>query len=227
VFVRDSVVDVPLPFFLLRLFPGLDAMRVPGRFGLLGALGIAILAAVTLADLARRTPRRASVLLGLAAILTVVELYPRALPEQPTKVSEVYDVIAAHPARGAVLELPIKWSMTQGHVGFENANRDFRFLLAQMTHKRPIVSGAVSRFPDADRELLLATPVYRQLLALAGEPGFHEQADFDGEDLAALGIDFVVYHRDDPAPRVLRYVRSLGLPVLADDETVIAWVVRG
>ncbi len=41
----------------------------------------------------------------------------------------------------------------------------------------------------------------------------------------AHGIDFVVYHRDDPAPDALRYIEALDLPVLADDGTVIVWKV--
>ncbi len=79
-FVRNTLIDVPLPFFLLRVMPGLDAMRVPGRFGLLGALGIAVLAAVALGELVRRWPARANLLVGLVAVVTVFELFPRTLP---------------------------------------------------------------------------------------------------------------------------------------------------
>ena len=53
-FVRDRSLDVPLPFWLLRAVPALDTMRVPGRFAMLGALGLCVLAATALADLARR-----------------------------------------------------------------------------------------------------------------------------------------------------------------------------
>jgi hypothetical protein len=224
-FIRDDYVEVPLPFFLVRVLPGLDALRVPGRFALLGALAVHLLAALTLTELARRRPDRARVLLVAVAALTLVELWPRSLPTRPASVAEPYEEIAADPDHGAVLEVPLKWSTTQGYYGFDGHDRDFTFLLAAMVHKRPVVSGAVSRYDQAKLDELLAIPTYRQLLALGGEEGFDDQPSFDREDLRGLGIGFVVYHRDDPVPDALRYLRSLDLPVLADDGTVIVWKV--
>lgn len=226
-FVRNSLIKVPLPFFALREVPGLEAMRVPGRFGLLGAAAIGVLAAVALANLMERRPARAHVVVGLVAVVTVLELFPRDLPVRNEHVSEAYDGIAADEADGAVMEIPIKWSTTQEQIGFEDNDEDFRFLLYQMVHERPVVSGAVSRFPDADLERLTSNPVYRQVLSLGGEDGFEETATFGRRDLDEMGIDFVVYHRDDPAPDALDYLRSLDLPVLADDGNVIVWKVAG
>jgi hypothetical protein len=227
IFVRNTVIEVPMPFFLLRAVPGLDAMRVPGRFGLLGALGISILAAAALTDVVGRIPRRAALVVALVGAVTVVELFPTTLPHRSIDVSEVYDVIAHDASDGAVLEIPIKWSTTQDQIGFENTDQDFLFLLYQRVHRRPVVSGAVSRYPDADLAELVSIPLYRQVLAFADEPKFNDPPTFGRSDLEALGIDFVVYHRDDPVPRALRYIQSLDLPVLADDGTVIVWKVRG
>lgn len=224
-FVRNTSLPVPLPFFALRLVPGLDAMRVPGRFAMLGALGIYVLAAAALADVVRRVPRRAILAVALAGVVTVIELFPAPTQSRNDDVSDAYEVLARHPSRGAVLEIPLKWSTTQEQIGFEEKDQDFRYLLFQSVHGRPTVSGAVSRYPDAELDALLETPVYRQVLALGDEPGFDDPARFDGNDLAALDIGFVVYHRDDPVPRALAYLRSLDLPVLADDGTVIIWKV--
>lgn len=224
-FVRDTALKVPLPFFALRMIPGVDAMRVPGRFGLLGALGIYVLAAAALADVVRRFPRRAGLVVAVVGAVTVLELFPQAVTSREDDVAEAYQVIARDPSDGAVLEIPLKWSTTQEQIGFVGHDQDFRFLLYQTVHGRPIVSGAVSRYPDADLEELLSVPVFRQVLALGGEPDFDDAARFAAEDLAELGIGFVVYHRDDPAPRVLSYLRSLDLPVLVDDGTMIVWKV--
>lgn len=222
-FVRDTLIDVPLPFYLLRLVPGLDAMRVPGRFALLGALALYALAAMALTELDRRVRR--PWLLPLIGLITLVELLPGSLPSRPHEIPDPYAAIAADTAGGAVLEIPLKWSTTQGHYGFRGHDENFMFLLYAMEHERSIVSGAVSRYPDDDLERLLRIPAYRQLLSLGGEPGFEEPARFDRDDLADLGIGYIVYHRDDPAPRVLEHLETLDLPVLADDGTVIVWKV--
>jgi hypothetical protein len=140
-------------------------------------------------------------------------------------VPDIYQQIAKDSSDAAVLELPIKWSTGQAIVGYDGHDRDFRFLLYAIEHEHPVVSGSVSRYPDADLEALRDNPVYRQVLALGGETGFHDRATFDAQDLVDLGIGFVVYHRDDPAPRLLAYVEALELPVLADDGTVIIWKV--
>lgn len=224
-FVRNTSLDVPLPFFAVRLVPGLDAMRVPARFGLLGAVAVVVLAALSLAHLARRIPRRAGLVIFAVGVLTVVELYPRTLPHRDDRIPAAYEVLARDKTDGAVLEVPLKWSTTQVHYGFEGQDADFRFLLYQLEHGHPIVSGAVSRYPDDDLDRLVREPVYRQVLALANQPGFDDRARFGPSDLADLGIGFVAYHRDDPVPAALRYLRTLDMEVLADDGTVIIWRV--
>lgn len=226
-FVRDASLDIPLPFFILAEIPGLQIMRVPGRYALLGAAGIYMLAALALADLVRRIPQRATLIVGLVGTLTIVELLPRSLPSTPATVPSAYEVLADDTDEGAVLELPLKWSTTQQYFGFDGHRRDFRFLAAQIVHERPIVSGAVARYPDDDLRWLTQQPVYRQLLAMGGEPKFDDPPRFSAADLEELGIRYVVYHRDDPVPEALAYMRTLRLPVLADDGTVIIWKVAG
>lgn len=222
-FVGDRHLDVPLPFFLFRAIPGVGTMRVPGRFGLVGGLGLVVLAAVGLTALLRRLPTRRALLPVLALGLLVLELWPAELPTQEPVRRSVYELVRDDPADGAVLELPLKWSMSQGHLGFRGHDQDFRFLLAAIVHERPIASGAISRSPDETLHDLLSIPVYRQLLSLGGEPGFAEPAVFTARDLERLGISFVIYHRSDPAPRVLSYVEALGFEEVADDGDLIVW----
>jgi hypothetical protein len=227
-YVRGTFVDVPLPFLLVRAVPGMDAFRVPGRFAVVGALGLTVLAACGLAALAQRHPRHATALTVVACAITVVELLPRSLPEAPREAPAPYAVIADHPDPGAVLEIPMQWSTGQDAIGYAGGrDEEFLFLLNAIEHGRPTVSGAVSRYPDERLDQLLDIDLYRQVLTLQGEPGFDEAIDFDRTDLVELGIGFIAYDRSDPAPRALSHVRSLDLPVLADDGTVIVWWVDG
>jgi hypothetical protein len=103
-----------------------------------------------------------------------------------------------------------------------------------------MVNGVLPRYPQRKLDRLQRIPVYDQLLGFqtdapptiyqplpagrpTGEP--HPPPTFGAADLRALGIGYVVYHRDRPRPAVLDYLTRLGMPVLADDGTVIVWKV--
>lgn len=214
--------QVALPFRVIQEVPLLDVMRVPGRFALVGVLALDVLAMAALAQLAAR---RAVWALVLGALL-VFELLPGHKPVHSITTPAAYEVIRAAPNDAAVLEIPMQWSTGSRVVGDVLAQRDDAVFLAYATsHGHPVVSGVASRYPDRRLDELLSIPVYQQVLALQGEPGFEAEALFDAGDLKALGIGFVVYHRDRPMPQVRRHMEALELPVLADDGTVIVWGV--
>ena len=214
---------IPLPFMWVRSMPLLSAMRVPGRFALVGVLGLAALAAGALAGLPRR---RGSWILVVGALLAV-ELLPHHPPAGSLAAPAPYAAIRSATGEAAVLEIPLQWSTGTAVIGDNVTPGDDSVFLAYATeHGHPIVNGVASRFPEDRLTTLLAVPAYRQVLSLQHDPGFTDAPDFDAADLAALDIGFVVYHRDRPMPDVLRYIESLHLPVLADDGVVVVWAVR-
>lgn len=218
---------VPLPYLALHLVPVLNGVRVPGRFGILAILALAVLAAATLAAVARRWPARGGWAIAAATAVLVVELLPGPMPSHPVDAPSPYRAIAADPDPGAVLEIPLQWQSGVAVVGDPAPPRDFSIFLYYATvHGKPLVSGHVSRYPDERLDRLTRVPVYRQVLALAGEPGFDDPPTFDAGDLRALGIGFVVYHRDPPLPAVLEHLEGLGLEVLADDGGIVVWKVN-
>lgn len=218
---RGTSFALPLPYFLLHLVPVLNGVRVPGRFAIMAILGLDVLAALTLAHLARRRPRWATVTCGLALVLTLVEFLPGPLPTHPARVPGPYHRIAAASDRGAVLEIPLQWQTGSGAVGDTTAGRDDTIFMYYATvHGKPLVSGSTSRYPTSRLRQLTALPLYRQVLALEDEPGFADPPTFTAGELRRAGIGFVVYHRDRPVPRAEAYLSALGLPVLADDGTV-------
>jgi hypothetical protein len=218
---------VPLPFLLLQAVPGLDVIRVPGRFGIVGVLGIAVLAAFGARALLQRAPAGRARLgaTALLVALVVADLVPTSLPQRGDSSPEPYHAIAADDGEGAVLDLPLQWA-----TGFELVGDRRGYYSMQMVHAtvhgRPLVSGSVSRLSSERLDELLAVPVYRDVIDLQ-RPGGGAVGEgrLDLEGLRAAGIGYVVYHRDIPVPRVRRAVERLGLPVLADDGTVIVWSV--
>ena len=82
----------------------------------------------------------------------------------------------------------------------------------------------VARYPERSRQAVLDNPIYAQLVPLQeGDPKF--VPTFDVFDLRRAGIGYVVYHRNEGRPAAFAYFSRLGLPVLADDGTVLVWKV--
>ena len=124
--------------FLLMQVPGLNVMRVPGRFMLMGAIGFVLSAALGAAALRARAGR-ARWLAPAAMVLALVECWPHvwsqnALPPVP----EFYAGLAAETGSFAVLDLPHAW---QGHNQPGSAYQYF-----QTVHHKPIAWSYLSRF---------------------------------------------------------------------------------
>lgn len=217
---------LPLPYFVVHFVPVLNGVRVPGRFAIVASLALVVLAALALSSIARRRTRWAWPAMGAALAATLVEFLPGALAMHPERTPEPYYAIAADRGTGAVLEVPLQWQSGTAVVGDTSPPRDDTiFVYYAAVHERPLVSGYVSRYPDHRLKRLTSIPLYRQVLALGGQPGFDEDPVFGERDLRELGIGYVVYHRDRPQPRAFEYLEGLGMGVLADDGTVIAWKV--
>jgi hypothetical protein len=138
---RGRVVLEPSLYTLFyRFVPGYDGLRVPARFAMIAALGLAVLCGLALAHIGRRW------LAVLAATLIVAEVfgpvalnqnspnYARAglnpLPLLERTAPPVYEFLAQLPQRAVVLELPL------GEPAF-----DVRYQFFSTTHWRRLVNG--------------------------------------------------------------------------------------
>jgi uncharacterized protein DUF6541 len=227
-FIRYGIrYTYPMPYWLLNSVPVLNGVRVPGRFSVVGILALDVLAAVGLAWLMGRVasrygPRLALVAPAVALLVVLVEFFPQGLVTQPPGIPKPYSAIAAEPGRRAVLEIPLQWRTGFGDFGDVQGDQSI-FLYYATRHAKPLASGMVARYPVRSRQALLNDPVYAQVVAL--QQGDLAATTFSAADLRQAGIGYVVYHRDRPRPAAEAYLGELGLPVLADDGTVLAWKV--
>jgi hypothetical protein len=134
----------PLYRQLYGLVPGFEALRVPGRFGVLLTSGLAVLAGFAAAALARRLPRpgwRTGALGGLAA-LGILEAWAVPLPLMtvPTAPGPADRWLAAQPGFEAVVVLPMYEPQA--------AHRESLRLLGSTAHWRPLVNGYAGVFPS-------------------------------------------------------------------------------
>ena len=133
----------PLYAQLYRLVPGFDALRVPARSGVLVTTGLAVLAGIGAAAIARRLrpPGWRAVTLatlgGLAVLETWVVPFPFMSVAPPPGLADRW--LADRPDPGAVVVLP----MYEPHVTHLESLR----LFGSTAHWRPLVNGYAGVFP--------------------------------------------------------------------------------
>lgn len=139
-------VSIPMPSkFTSAISP---TWRVYARFALVVQVALVLLAAIGVATLLRgRRPAIRAGLVGLIAVLVVVDLSPRQLGTNPITAPTIYEALKGKP-RGILVEYPL--------VPAEQGAYDE--LLAQDFHDMPILNGYSSGSPEEARALAFADP---------------------------------------------------------------------
>jgi hypothetical protein len=149
IYARGRIVEEHAPYAALyRYVPGFDGLRVPARFGMIVAFGLAALAGCGTAVAGRG--RRGTSIVAALAVLVVAESWAvpigingndtnykqRGLAPLPNALAvganalPVYRFVAQLPPEVVLLELPL------GEPGF-----DVRHMLNAIAHKRALVNG--------------------------------------------------------------------------------------
>ena len=151
----------PMPYILLHYIPIVRANRAPNRNSVVLMLGLAVLLGYgvywllqrfTIYDLRltrKRTmhhaPRRIGFTTALIiAALILFEHLAVPAPLSDARVPDVYAQIAADPAPGAVMHLPLGWRNSFGTFGPERTRLEY----FQTTHGKPMLGGNISRAPN-------------------------------------------------------------------------------
>jgi hypothetical protein len=124
----NGLTSIPLPYAIVRYFPGLGQNRFTERFMVFWWVGAVVLVALAL----RKVPRSVCLLAGLAIL---IEMRHAPLPLENPPVPPVYAKLAEAPAGWPVYEWPATY----------HSNRWFMYY--QMIHERPLCQGLLSRRP--------------------------------------------------------------------------------
>ncbi|NOK61357.1 MAG: hypothetical protein GFH27_549305n126 [Chloroflexi bacterium AL-W] len=136
---------IMLPYALLTELPGLEFMRSPGRFMMVGFVLLAITAGFGLHSLTQRMPRYALVLVGMATMLVLLEHWPQPLPQEILPEGPAfYQTLAQDPEEYGVFDLPLKSSTSMAY-NWNAIHYSSTYQFFQMTHNKGIAGGYVSR----------------------------------------------------------------------------------
>jgi len=105
------VVNLPLPYIIFHYIPILKGARIPGRFGIMAVLAVAVLAAMACLWILRRL-RSAGwqiVAAGALSVVILVENMAIPLPMSMAAAPEPYHRLAAEPGDFTILQIPLGW----------------------------------------------------------------------------------------------------------------------
>jgi hypothetical protein len=128
--------------------PVFGFLRAPGRFAILVALALAVLAAIAVARLARGSPgRRLAVSAAITSIVAVeLAAMPLPIPDVDPTPHRVYTTLARLP-RAPVCELPFFWTRP-------DFPRHTRYMVGSTAHWLPLVNGYSDHFPEDFRRIV-------------------------------------------------------------------------
>jgi len=227
VHIGGANTHVPGPWALLRYAPGFGLARMPSRFAIVVALGLAVLMAGALASLGARWPHRRRLIGALAGFLLVVELWPAPRTLYSAEISPIYDIIAGDPRPVRVLSLPFGVRDGVSSTGNFRARSQFN----QTRHGKALIGGYLSRistrrvermrhdYPTLDALIKVSDP---SPLAPDVEATLHERRD---RLIAQANLGYVVIDRRFiPEPRARLVIDALRLEPMQTDRHLTLYV---
>jgi 4-amino-4-deoxy-L-arabinose transferase-like glycosyltransferase len=213
---------VPLPFTAFHALPLIGGVSNPGYFSFAFMLGLAVLAGYGAAWLGQRLPypRLIAAALGLAVL---VESLVTPIPLFGPRVDPLYQQLAREPGSAALLVAPAGWLTELGGDG----EPDGAHLLFAAVARKPIVSGSLSRVPDAAIRFYRAEPELSVLL-FPSQPATPESRDprLVTAALQRFGVGWIVLHHWPRYDQQLAYLtQTLGYRSFYQDGEVTAFRV--
>jgi len=221
---------LPLPFYLLsKLFPPYRKIRFAYRLAIVARLALAALAALGVATIIKRRPRRLGVAVAVSlCLLCLAEAYwpgPHAsvpLPMARARLPAVYGELAGDPDAEALLEFPLQLDMSFRPLGELNQ----RLMYYQALHQRPLgmIDKDNLRRAQAMREQAMQT-LGRICVQEPCEAGPNEA--LSAQRLRGFGFSHLVFHlgwlQPEAQRRCVDYLDALLARVEDGDETTILY----
>jgi hypothetical protein len=168
---------VPGPWALLRYVPVMGLARMPTRFAIVAALGLALLLAGALAAIGTRWPARRKAISLVVGALLIFELWPAPSTLYSAEISPIFDIVAADSRPVRILNLPFGVRDGVRSAGNFSARSQFN----QTRHGKRLIGGYLSRISDKRLAQMRAdNPTLGRLITIS------EGRTLSPEDQAAL-----------------------------------------
>jgi len=164
--LAEAKVTFPMPFALLHYLPIANANRAPNRFSVIMTLSLAVMVGYAAFWVLNRVPSKCYVLrvgcCGLFLAALSFEHLSIPLPLTDARIPEVCYQIGAEAGQFAILQLPMGWRNSFGTLGSERTQAQYY----QAAHRKPIISGNISRNPPFKFEYFRQVSLFKSITAL-------------------------------------------------------------
>ncbi|MGC9396640.1 MAG: hypothetical protein ACP5J4_17485 [Anaerolineae bacterium] len=214
----------PMPYELFLHIPLLKFGRSPSRFAIFLMLALAIVVGYGCAALVSRW-RRSRWIMVLVGVLIFIEflIVPMRLDRRAVAMSDYYTQLADSDEEFPILDVPVDLYGAQGPAA--------HYMLYQTLHHQPIVGGYISRTPTSALSIFEYPFIYQLRARLYND---HEPYAFSPEliataesDLEALGIHYVILHKDVLSEQEVVLLYDVIYEALADpiheDHYIVVW----
>jgi hypothetical protein len=183
-----------MPYSVLSHLPLVNFGRAPSRLAIFVMLALAILIGHALTQLEARQPLFKQVALVLSGITFVENLIvPMRLDFRVSQIPAYYAELSRSVTRSAILDVPVDLVGAQGPGG--------NYMLYQTVHQQPIVGGYISRTPSKDLWPFDYPFIHELRARIYGDTSPYQLGEdiLSGarSELASLGVQYVIVHRDE------------------------------
>ena len=226
VFIAGMNTHIPGPWAVLRYVPIVGAARMPPRFAVVAALGVAILLAGALAALGRRYPQRRGAIALTVGVALAFELAPVPRTLYSARIPPIYEIIAADARPVRVLQLPFGVRDGVSSAGDFSA----RYQYYQTLHHKPLIGGYLSRISKKSVGEVRSQPTLDALLTMSEgrtldpdqERRIRERAP---GFLSRANVGYVVIQHERTPRYLVDFVRDAwGLKEIARDGAAVLYV---
>jgi hypothetical protein len=176
--------QIPLPYRLVGWTLPVQSLRNPERFNIVVGLCLAMVVSVTTSDIVRRlSVRRAAAVAVALSGLVLLEYWAWPFPTTSPDIPDFYHQLTADPGDFAIVDVPMTNDLSK------------RYMYYQTVHGKPTVTGHVSRPPEGAYDFITSVPLLNALWNTRRPPP-EGRLSTDVEELAGVGIRYIVVHRD-------------------------------
>ena len=159
--------SIPLPYLITFYTPFLEAVRIPGRYGVMTMLFLAIISGYAIKTLFSKIKKYSFVWQMAIIIIIIFEYIPIPFPLiSEMKIPHVYEKIKNTPGDYSILHIPLGWRAK------ENLGYNFtRFQYYQTFHEKRILDGSLARIEKEDTDYFNRVPIIKSIISLEyGKP---------------------------------------------------------
>lgn len=211
-------VVLPLPFLLLHYLPGLDSLRVPGRFAPAMVFMFVTGGAYLFDHLLKKSKSTKKLILLALSLFVLDQAYQIPESKTPQLPTTIYSEIAKDSEDSTVLEIPFTVRDGFRYAGFVHAIGPMQ---GALIHQKNVVGGYLARVSDEVMEYYQSLKLTGYLLSVTDKGNYNPNYELpappnlypypyssaeSNQELDFLGVKYILVKQNEPYTEIVTHV---------------------